>query len=213
MSKTISALIENIEPNQLMVPVSTDTADEAYQAAFACAADRIKCVEVTFSVPGVDTFTSEVSSDSKLTVGTVTVLNLEDARNAIIAGASCMVSPNCAEEIIEFTKKKSLLSILGVCTPTEIFLAYKAGGDINKIFPFIQMGGLKCLEDIRGPLPFIKYMLASGVNLDNIREYLSARVSCILVGSSVIKREYAKAGVENDHFSGGRICSENCLVC
>jgi 2-keto-3-deoxy-6-phosphogluconate aldolase len=36
-------------------------------------------------------------------------------------------------------------------------------------------------------------MLSGGVNLDNISEYLSAKASCILVGSAVIKHELVMA--------------------
>jgi 2-dehydro-3-deoxyphosphogluconate aldolase/(4S)-4-hydroxy-2-oxoglutarate aldolase len=86
------------------------------------------------------------------------------------------------------------VSIPGACTPTEIYRAYKAGGDIIKIFPFVQMGGLDFLRELRGPLPFIKYMLAGGVNLDNLSDYLAAGASCILIGSSIIRPEFVRAG-------------------
>ena len=188
------SLIENIELHQLMVAVRTDTAGEAYKAAEACIDGGVRFVEITFSVPGADSVIRDLSADNRVTVGAGTVLSLEDARKALKAGASYLVSPNCDEEIIQFAKEEGLISIPGACTPTEIYRAHKAGGDIVKIFPFVQMGGLAFLKEIRGPLPFIKYMLAGGVNLDNIHDYLSARASCILVGSSIIKRELVKAG-------------------
>ena len=177
-----------------MVAVRTDTAEEAYKAAAACIDGGVRFVEITFSVPGADSVIRDLSADNRVTVGAGTVLSLEDARKALRAGASYLVSPNCDEEIIQFAKEEGLISMPGACTPTEIYRAHKAGGDIVKIFPFVQMGGLAFLKEIRGPLPFIKYMLAGGVNLDNIHDYLSARASCILVGSSIIKRELVKAG-------------------
>jgi 2-keto-3-deoxy-6-phosphogluconate aldolase len=42
-------------------------------------------------------------------------------------------------------------------------------------------------------MPFIKYMLSGGVTLDNISQYIAADASCILVGSSIIKRELVMA--------------------
>jgi 2-dehydro-3-deoxyphosphogluconate aldolase/(4S)-4-hydroxy-2-oxoglutarate aldolase len=188
------SLIENIELHQLMVAVRTDTADEAYKAAAACIDAGVKFVEITFSVPDADSVIRDLSADNRVTVGAGTVLNLNDACKALKAGASYLVSPNCDEEIIQFAKKEGLISIPGACTPTEIYRAHKAGGDIVKIFPFVQVGGLGFLKEIRGPLPFIRYMLAGGVNLDNIHDYMSARASCILVGSSIIKRELVKMG-------------------
>ena len=194
MDDASESLINGIERHQLMVAVRTDTAEEAYKAAVACVEGGVRSVEITFSVPGADSVIRGLVPDSRVKVGAGTVLTLEDARKALNAGASYIVSPNYDEEIIVFTKKEGLVSIPGACTPTEIYRAYKAGGDIIKIFPFVQMGGLGFLKEIRGPLPFIRYMLAGGVNLDNIGDYLSARASCILVGSSIIKREFVKSG-------------------
>lgn len=46
-------------------------------------------------------------------------------------------------------------------------------------------------------MPFVRFMLSGGVSLDNIREYLKARPSCILVGSSILKKELVMAGKWN----------------
>jgi 2-dehydro-3-deoxyphosphogluconate aldolase / (4S)-4-hydroxy-2-oxoglutarate aldolase len=187
-------LIENIERHQLMVAVRTATPEQAYNAAVACIEGGIKFIEITFSVPGAESVIKTLSADSRVTVGAGTVLTLEDARKALDSGASYLVSPNCDEEIIGFAKSEGHVSIPGASTPTEIYRAHKAGGDIVKIFPFVQMGGLGFLKEIRGPLPFIRYMLAGGMNLDNIGDYLKAGASCILIGSSIIRPELVKAG-------------------
>lgn len=194
MTEKCTALINDIERQQLMVAVRTATPEEAYNAAVACIEGGIKFIEITFSVPGAESVIKKLCADSRVTVGAGTVLTLPEARKALNAGASYIVSPNCDEEIIKFTKGEGLVSIPGACTPTEIYRAYKAGGDIIKIFPFVQMGGLGFLKEIRGPLPFIRYMLAGGVNLDNIADYLKAGASCILIGSSIIRQEFVKAG-------------------
>jgi len=189
-----STLLEDIGQYQLMVAVRTNTPTKAYSAAVACIEGGIKYIEITFSVPEAESVIRELSADGRVAVGAGTVLTLSDARKAIDAGASYLVSPNYDEEIIEFTKGEGLVSIPGACTPTEIYRAYKAGGDIIKIFPFVQMGGLGFLREIRGPLPFIRYMLAGGVNLDNLSDYLAAGASCILIGSAIIKPEFVQRG-------------------
>jgi 2-dehydro-3-deoxyphosphogluconate aldolase/(4S)-4-hydroxy-2-oxoglutarate aldolase len=126
-------------------------------------------------------------------IGAGTVLNIADAKKAVTAGASYIVSPNLDEEIVRFTKKEGLIAIPGACTPTEIYRAYKAGGDIIKLFPFVEIGGLGFLNTIRGPFPFIKYMLCGGATMDNISEYLAADAAGILVGSAIIKRDLVSA--------------------
>jgi 2-keto-3-deoxy-6-phosphogluconate aldolase len=37
-------------------------------------------------------------------------------------------------------------------------------------------------------------MLAGGVNLNNISDYLAVKASCILIGSSIIRPELVKTG-------------------
>jgi len=49
------------------------------------------------------------------------------------------------------------------------------------------------LKAIRGPMPFIKFMLSGGVSLDNISEYIEVKASCILIGSSILKKEFVAA--------------------
>lgn len=186
-------LIDRIERNHLMVAVRTDSPEKAYKAAEACIKGGVKLIEITFSVPDAEEVIKKLSGNNGVAIGAGTVLSISDTNKALKAGASYIVSPNFDEEIVKFTKKEGAVSIPGACTPTEIYKAYKTGGDIIKLFPFAEIGGLGFLKVIRGPLPFIKYMLSGGVTLDNISEYLAADASCILVGSAIIKREFVLA--------------------
>lgn len=186
-------LIEKIERNKLMVAVRTDTPEKAYRAARACIEGGIRLVEITFSVPDAEEVIKKLKGETETSIGAGTVLSVSDLRKAMKAGASYIVSPHFDEEIVKLTKKEGAVSIPGACTPTEIFSAYRAGGDIIKLFPFVEIGGLRFLKAIRGPMPFVKFMLSGGVSLDNISEYLSAGSSCILIGSSILKKEYIEA--------------------
>jgi 2-dehydro-3-deoxyphosphogluconate aldolase/(4S)-4-hydroxy-2-oxoglutarate aldolase len=187
-------VIEQIEKNQLVVVIRTDLPEEAYEAARACIKGGVKLIEITFSVPDADDVIKNLSVIENITLGAGTVLSMTDARNAMTAGAKFIVSPHIDEAIIKYTKSRGAVSVPGAATPTEIIQAHEAGGDIIKLFPFVELGGLKFLRTIRGPLPFIKFMPSGGVNIDNFAEYLAANVSGIIVGSAVIKRELVKAG-------------------
>ena len=185
--------IERLERYQIMIAVRTDTAEHAYKAAMACIEGGIKFIEITFSVPDADDVINKISSDSRVTVGAGTILNVADAKKALNAGAKYIVSPNFNEDVVRFTKKEGVISVPGACTPTEIYRAYSAGGDIIKLFPFVEIGGLNFLKTIRGPFPFIKYMLCGGATQDNIKGYLDSRAAGILVGSAIIKRDLVKS--------------------
>lgn len=187
------SLIESLQGHQLMVAVRTETPEDAYRAATACVESGIRFIEITFSVPGADEVIRRLSADERVTVGAGTVLSILDARKALKAGASYLVSPSFDEEVVKFAKKEAVISIPGACTPTEIYRAHKAGADIIKLFPFVEIGGLGFLKAVRGPLPFVRYMLCGGANLDNITKYLAADAAGILIGSAIIRRDLVAA--------------------
>lgn len=182
-------MIEELRKHQLMVAIRTETPEQAYMAATACMEGGIKFIEITFSVPDAEEVIRKLSADRRVEVGAGTVLSTSDVRKALRAGARYIVSPNLDEGVVALTKKEGAFSIPGACTPTEIYRAYKAGGDVIKLFPFVEIGGLDFLRTIRGPFPYIDYMLCGGVNLDNISGYLATRAAAILVGSAIIKRD------------------------
>jgi len=185
--------IEELKTHQLMVAVRTETAEDAYNAAAACMEGGIRFVEITFSVPGADEVIRSLSKDKRGAVGAGTVLSTVDVKKALHAGASYIVSPNFDEEVVKFTKKEGAMSIPGACTPTEVYRAYKGGGDVIKLFPFVEIGGLGFLKAIRGPMPFVRYMLCGGANLENVPNYLAACAAGILIGTAIIRRDLVAA--------------------
>ncbi len=181
--------IADLKRDQLMVAIRTARPEDAYEAAAACADGGIRFIEITFTVPGADEVIRRLSGDGRISVGAGTILSVDDAKKAIAAGASYLVSPHCDEEVVRFTKKEGLVSIPGASTPTEIHRAWKAGGDIIKLFPFVELGGLAFLKAMRGPLPFVRYLLCGGANLDNVGSYLAADAAGILIGTAIIRSE------------------------
>jgi 2-dehydro-3-deoxyphosphogluconate aldolase/(4S)-4-hydroxy-2-oxoglutarate aldolase len=184
------SLIETIERYKLMVAVRTNTAESAFKAAKACIAGGIKFLEITFSVPDAEDVIRKLKKETTASIGAGTILSIQDAKKAIKAGALYIVSPHFDKSIVMLTKEEGLVSIPGAYTPTEIYLAYRAGGDIIKLFPFNEIGGLNFLRVIRGPLPFIRYMLCGGITAGNASLYLAESPACILVGSAIIKEDY-----------------------
>jgi 2-dehydro-3-deoxyphosphogluconate aldolase / (4S)-4-hydroxy-2-oxoglutarate aldolase len=186
-------LIENLKQSQLMVAVRTGNPEDAYHAAAACVEGGIRFVEITFSVPGADEVVRRLCADARVTVGAGTVLSVDEARKALKAGAAYLVSPGFDEEVVRFAKKEGVVSIPGAATPTEIYRAHRAGGDIIKLFPFVELGGLGFLKAIRGPLPFVKYLLCGGATLENVAGYLEAGAAGVLIGSAILRRELVGA--------------------
>ena len=99
-------------------------------------------------------------------IGAGTVINAEQAKIAIGAGARFIVSPGlCREADVPY--------LPGCVTPTEIMAALEMGLTTLKFFPANVYGGLTALKALSAPFPQVRFLPTGGVDLKNIKEYLS----------------------------------------
>lgn len=148
----------------------------------------IKIIEVTLNsdeaLPLIEILSS--AFENRMLVGAGTVLTVKDARNAIAAGASFLISPALDLDVIKIAKDNSLISIPGAYTPTEVFTAWKNGADIVKIFP---APGPDYIKNILAPLNQIPIMPTGGVDIRNIGAYKNAGASAYGIGSSLVNNK------------------------
>ena len=116
---------------------------------------------------------SDALPEQRRVIGAGTVLTLEDAKNAVAAGAQFLVSPVTDPQLITFARQHELVSIPGTATPTEMMTAHKAGADMVKLFPGPAIGA-QFVQAIRGPLPFLRIFPTHGVTEDNCEQWLRA---------------------------------------
>ncbi len=136
-----------------------------------------RIVEVTMTTPNclkhIASLCEQQVDGKPLTVGAGTVLTVEDAKQAMAAGAQFLVSPVTDPQIITFCRQHDLVSVPGTFTPTEMMTAHKAGADLVKLFPG-PSNGPAFLRALHGPLPFLRVFPTSGVTEDNCEEWLAA---------------------------------------
>ena len=146
----------------------------------------IRVLEITMNSPDALSVIEKINKEAgnKLLIGAGTVLDAKTAKDAIAAGAKFIISPSFDPDTIITTKKYGAVSIPGAFTATEILAAYKAGGDIIKIFP--ASVGVQYIKDIRGPLPHIPLMPTGGIHLENIAAYFNAGVVAAGIGSALV---------------------------
>lgn len=68
-------------------------------------------------------------------VGAGTVLTVEQVDAVAECGGQLIISPNCCPEVIRHTRKRGLVSLPGIMTPSEAFSAIAAGASALKLFP------------------------------------------------------------------------------
>lgn len=146
----------------------------------------VRCLEITLNSQNALQLieTLSVKLEGRLLIGAGTVLTREDAMNAIAAGAKFIISPITDFDTIYKTKELGVVSIPGAFTPTEIYKAFKAGGDIIKVFPGSSGAGF--IKEILAPLPHIPLMPTGGITIDNIHQFKKAGVVAFGIGKSLV---------------------------
>jgi len=168
-----------------IVPVvKIDDATKAEGLAGALMRGGIPIAEVTFRTEAAEEAIKRMhKAYPDMLIGAGTVITVENARKAIEAGASFIVSPGFDEEIVSWCLNHNIPVCPGVCTPSEIQKGIKEGLSVLKFFPAEASGGVEMLKNLAGPFPSLKFMPTGGISLDNIADY--AKMSNVLsVGGS-----------------------------
>lgn len=151
------------------------TTDEAAAGPAMEAAVRagFRALEFTLTTPGALARIAEFSAREGLLVGAGTVLTVEDAEAAVAHGARFLVSPVVDEAVIEAAHRLGVAVIPGCHTPTELHRAWRAGAQMQKLFPAPGQGPAY-LKACLGPLPFLRVVPTNGVTVDNAGAWLDA---------------------------------------
>jgi 2-dehydro-3-deoxyphosphogluconate aldolase/(4S)-4-hydroxy-2-oxoglutarate aldolase len=175
-----------------IVPViRAESADAAVAVVEALAEAGLTVAEITMTVPrAIDAIASVGKRfGNKVLLGAGTVTDAETVGRALDAGAEFIVTPCLVPEVIDAARAADLAVLPGALTPTEVFEAFRVGGDMVKIFPAQNVGGASYLRALHGPFPDIPLVPTGGVTLDNVREMFDAGATAVGVGSELISRD------------------------
>ncbi len=179
-----------------IVPVvRASSAGEACVAADAVCRGGIPIVEITMTVPGAVDVIRELVKNcaSDVLIGAGTVLNPEEARRCLDAGAQFLVSPGLNLKTVELAVREGKLIMAGALTPTEVITAWDAGADFVKIFPCGQVGGAKYIKALKGPLPQIPLVPTGGVNLNTAAEFIEVGAAALGIGGELVQADALKS--------------------
>lgn len=192
--------IKSIEENKIVVITRGIYGVELLKLSEALYEGGIRAFEITYDPADPNTLSIVKENiqmlnerfKGKLLLGVGTVLNCEQVRNAKVAGASFIVSPNFNEMVVKETIKQGMVSMPGCMTPTEICAADEAGADFIKFFPAGTLG-LKYCKDIFAPIHHVKYIATVGITEETFSAFLDAGfvgagISSVLV-DPVLRKE------------------------
>ncbi|MCW0214231.1 MAG: bifunctional 4-hydroxy-2-oxoglutarate aldolase/2-dehydro-3-deoxy-phosphogluconate aldolase [Pseudonocardia sp.] len=159
----------------------------------ALADGGVRTVELTFTTPGVLPLLEEAAGHPRAEVGVGTVLTADQAKAAIDAGASFLVTPGLRRAVAQVAVAAGVPVYLGAFTPTEVAEAMDLGASAVKIFPAGRLGP-GYLRDLLGPYPQARLLPSGGVSADNAAEFLAAGAAAVCAGTSVVPPAAVAAG-------------------
>ncbi len=141
-------------------------------------------VEVTFRTDcAAEAIRAMRRAESQMCVGAGTVLTVEQADDAIAAGAEFIVSPGFDAESVAHCIAREVPVLPAAVTPSEIIQALKFDLHVTKFFPAAQYGGLSTIQALAAPFVGHRFMPTGGVNAANVEEFL-AHPSIIACGGT-----------------------------
>ena len=169
------------------VVVIKDAADtEATLAALR--AGGINRAEITFRTAcAEEAIKLGVKAFPDMDIGAGTVINADQARRAVMAGARFIVSPGFSDEVAEFCRDEGVTYYPGCVTPTEIMRALSYGLTVIKFFPAGVYGGVKALKALGAPFPQVTFIPTGGVDLNSLKEFLDCDKVYAVGGSFMMK--------------------------
>ena len=194
MSTSEPAALTELRARRLLAVIRAPSPAAALGAAHAVAEGGIPVIEVTYSVPGAPSVIAELAGVDGLTVGAGTVLSVDQAHDALAAGARFIVAPNFDPRIARIALDAGVLYVPGAYTTTEIVAAHASGAQLIKVYPVGVAGGPAYIAVIRDPLPGVPMLAAGGTNLDNVVPFLDAGCVACGLGGSLADPQLASAG-------------------
>merc|ERR1740129_1436131 len=166
-------VLQNFATHRACAVLRTSTSEACPKAMQAAIDGGFKICEFTLTTPDCLQHLSDFRSkyDGKKMIGCGTILTIEDAENAIDAGAEFIITPVMLPDVIEWCAARNIVSVPGCQTPTELVSAYRAGAPLQKLFPGVT-GGPMWVKAVSSALPFLSINPTSGVDLDNAGDYL-----------------------------------------
>lgn len=168
-------ILKEIGNTGVLPVVVIEDEKDAVATAQALLKGGINAMEVTFRTAAAKSSIKKVAEAvPEMMVGAGTILNLEQCKAAVEAGAKFIVSPGYCDEVVSWCVENNIPITPGVATATEIMMALTHGLKVVKFFPAGILGGLPAMKALSGPFVGLKFIPTGGVNAGNMEEFLAA---------------------------------------
>lgn len=189
----MKTILEQLSTIGIIPVIQINDPEESVPLIRALSDGGISCAEITFrseyALQAIKDVTTELPH---ILVGAGTVLTLEQAKNAILAGAQFIITPGFNEEIVKWCISNNIFIIPGISSATEIEKALSYNITHVKFFPAESSGGVKKIKDLSAPYSMMHFIPTGGINLTNIHDYLSLPCVDAIGGSFMLTSDDIK---------------------
>ncbi len=193
-------LLEAVKKHRIITAVRGIPEDRMTETARALYNGGIRMLEITFNQSDPDHCSKTAAViravknqlGDQMMIGAGTVMSTADVKAAYEAGAEYLLSPNLDLAVLRCANELGLPMIPGAMTPSEVAAAYNSGAALVKLFP-CDILGLGYIKALRAPVSHIPLLAMGGVNVNNLKDYLSL-VEGVGVGSAIVNKELILKG-------------------
>jgi 2-dehydro-3-deoxyphosphogluconate aldolase/(4S)-4-hydroxy-2-oxoglutarate aldolase len=197
LSAQVDRFLEELRRSRVIAILRGLDQSLAVPTADALHAGGVNLIEITTDSPGWrDALGQLVASAGRkdgAQIGTGTILTLEQAKQAVDAGAAFLVSPVFAADIADFARQRGVPYVPGALTPTEIHRAQLAGAACVKVFPAGTFGP-DYIKRLLQPMSELRLVPTGGVTIETARRYLEAGAIGIAIGSDLLDTAGQRVG-------------------
>lgn len=191
--------MRDIMARAAVMPILTlDDPGAAKDLARALVAGGVTVFEITLRTPAaLKALTAMRDAAPEAIVGAGTILNADDLRRAMDAGAAFGVSPGLTPELGKAIRQADFPFLPGVETTSEAMRAREMGFRELKLFPANVLGALAWFAAIRPVFPDLVFCATGGIKPADVPAHL-AQPNCLQCGGSwvtpaeaIAKRDWA----------------------
>ena len=186
-------LADSLSVYRIVPVIQLDHVENALPLAQSLIHGGLSCAEITFRTAcAKEAIAIGTKAFEDMNIGAGTVINAEQAKSAVQAGAKFIVSPGFSDEVARYCTDEKIPYYPGCVTPTEIMRALSYGLNVVKFFPAGVYGGLKAMKALSAPFPQVRFIPTGGVDLSNLKEYLDFDKVYAVGGSFMMKGDIVK---------------------
>jgi 2-dehydro-3-deoxyphosphogluconate aldolase/(4S)-4-hydroxy-2-oxoglutarate aldolase len=196
MNESEMSVLDRIKRARVIPVVALDREDLAEPLAETLLRAGLDVMEITFRTTAAAAAILKITTQFKeMLVGAGTVLDPDQVRRAVEAGARFAVAPGLNEKVVAAAQEAGIEMVPGVMTPSEVDKALGLACRTLKFFPAEAAGGVAMLKSLEGPYGHtgVRFIPTGGINPGNMGSYLQCPSVIAVGGSWMVEKKLVAA--------------------